>query len=127
MGFRGSDILNLRFRDIDWKNREIFIVMKKTRTQITLPMTVDVGNAIYAYVRKYLKLYHPETLPDAQFMSCFFRILPKIPYDVDIALRMVSPKMIKCCFVKIQTFGFSRRSGYGLVTGHPYNKGIDKE
>lgn len=50
MGFRASDVLNLRFRDIDWKNREISIIMKKTRTQITLPMPVDVGNAIYAYI-----------------------------------------------------------------------------
>ena len=50
MGFRASDVLNLRFWDIDWKNRKISIVMKKTRTQITLPMPVDVGNAIYAYL-----------------------------------------------------------------------------
>lgn len=50
MGFRASDVLNLHFRDIDWKNREISIVMKKTKTQITLPMPVDVGNAIYAYI-----------------------------------------------------------------------------
>lgn len=50
MGFRASDVLNLRFRDIDWKKREISIVMKKTKTQITLPVPVDVGNAIYAYI-----------------------------------------------------------------------------
>lgn len=50
MGFRASDAFNLCFRDIDWKNREISIVMKKTRAQITLPMPVDVGNAIHAYI-----------------------------------------------------------------------------
>ncbi|MDR2022702.1 MAG: tyrosine-type recombinase/integrase [Hungatella sp.] len=50
MGFRASDVLNLHFRDIDWKNREISIIMKKTKTQITLPMPVDVGNTIYAYI-----------------------------------------------------------------------------
>lgn len=52
MGFRASDILNLRFSDIDWKNRKISILMNKTQTQITLPMPVDVGNAIYAYIKK---------------------------------------------------------------------------
>ena len=54
MGFRASDILNLRFSDIDWKNRKnrkISILMKKTQTQIALPMPVDVGNAIYAYIK----------------------------------------------------------------------------
>jgi integrase len=51
MGLRASDVLNLRFRDIDWKKREVTIVMKKTRTQITLPMPVDVGNAIFSYIR----------------------------------------------------------------------------
>lgn len=50
MGLRTSDILTLRCRDIDWKNRQISIVMKKTKTQITLPMPIEVGNAIYSYI-----------------------------------------------------------------------------
>lgn len=50
MGFRSSDVLDLRLSDIDWKKREISIVMAKTETQITLPMPIDVGNAIYAYI-----------------------------------------------------------------------------
>lgn len=50
MGLRTSDILKLSFQDIDWKKRQISIVMKKTKTQITLPMPVEVGNAIYSYI-----------------------------------------------------------------------------
>ena len=50
MGFRASDVLNLEFSNINWSKREISIVMEKTRTQITLPMPVDVGNSIYAYI-----------------------------------------------------------------------------
>ena len=50
MGFRASDVLNLKLNDIDWRNCEISIVMAKTETQIRLPMPVDVGNAIYAYI-----------------------------------------------------------------------------
>lgn len=52
MGFRASDVLNLKFQDINWKKREISIIMDKTKTQLTLPMPVDVGNAIYAYLCK---------------------------------------------------------------------------
>lgn len=51
MGFRASDVLNLRFSDIDWKKHEISIIMIKTKTQIKLPMPVEVGNAIYSYIR----------------------------------------------------------------------------
>lgn len=50
MGLRVCDILALRFQDIDWKNRQISIIMKKTKTQITLPMPVEAGNAIYSYI-----------------------------------------------------------------------------
>lgn len=51
MGLRASDVLNLRMGDIDWKNRAISFIMEKTRSQITLPMPTDVGNAIYSYIR----------------------------------------------------------------------------
>ena len=50
MGFRSYDILSLRFQDIDWNKRQISIVMKKTKTQINLPMPVEVGNALYMYI-----------------------------------------------------------------------------
>lgn len=50
MGLRANDILALRFQDIDWKKRQIAIVMKKTKTQIILPMPVEVGNAVYSYI-----------------------------------------------------------------------------
>ena len=52
MGMRAYDVLSLRFQDIDWKKRQISIIMKKTRTQITLPMPVEVGNALYLYITK---------------------------------------------------------------------------
>ncbi len=51
MGLRSCDVLALRFQDIDWTKRQISIVMEKTKTQITLPMPVEVGNAIYSYIK----------------------------------------------------------------------------
>ena len=56
-GLRAYDILALRFQDIDWKKCQISVIMKKTNTQITLPMPVEVGNAIYSY----LKYGRPDT------------------------------------------------------------------
>lgn len=51
MGFRASDVTHLCFSNIDWKKHEISIVMQKTKVEIKLPMPVDVGNAIYAYLK----------------------------------------------------------------------------
>lgn len=64
MGIRAGDIISLCFQDIDWKKRQISIVMKKTRTQITLPMPVEVGNAIYSYI----KSGRPSTCSDYIFV-----------------------------------------------------------
>jgi len=50
MGFRSSDVVNLKFKDIDWKNRSISIIQEKTKTSLTLPMPVSVGNAIFRYI-----------------------------------------------------------------------------
>ena len=50
MGLRASDVINLKFRDIDWKNRSISIIQEKTKNPLTLPMPVSVGNSIYRYI-----------------------------------------------------------------------------
>lgn len=49
-GLRESDICRLKLSDIDWNNRTICIIQKKTKVSIQLPLTIDVGNAIADYV-----------------------------------------------------------------------------
>ena len=51
MGFRASDIISLRFRDIDWKLRSISIVQRKTGKALTMPMPVKTGNILFRYIR----------------------------------------------------------------------------
>ncbi len=50
MGFRSSDVINLKLDDIDWSNSTIRIIQVKTKKELCLPMPVAVGNAIYAYL-----------------------------------------------------------------------------
>ena len=52
MGLRASDVINLKFKDIDWTNRSISIIQEKTKTSLALPMPVSVGNAIYRYIKE---------------------------------------------------------------------------
>ncbi len=51
MGFRGCDIAELHFSNIDWKNRTICLNQQKTSVGIRLPMPNSVGNAIYRYLK----------------------------------------------------------------------------
>lgn len=52
MGLRASDIVNLRLSDIDWNAHTINLIQQKTRHEIRLPMPVDVGNALYLYLKR---------------------------------------------------------------------------
>jgi site-specific recombinase XerD len=51
LGLRSSDIVNLKFANIDWKRNQISIVQKKTKTPIILPLLNDVGEAIINYLK----------------------------------------------------------------------------
>lgn len=51
MGFRASDVINLKFQDINWPGKSITIIQEKTKTSLTLPMPVEVGNAVYKYMK----------------------------------------------------------------------------
>lgn len=50
MGIRGTDILNLKISDFDWKNKTVSFIQRKTRKAITLPFPVEVGNSVYKYI-----------------------------------------------------------------------------
>jgi len=49
-GMRSSDILNLKLRDINWKNAEISIIQRKTGCPVTYPLDTETGNAIADYI-----------------------------------------------------------------------------
>jgi len=65
MGLRASDIVSLKFPDIDWKKRTISITQQKTYRPLVLPMPVAAGNRIYLY----LKSSRPESSLDYIFLG----------------------------------------------------------
>ena len=50
MGLRLSDVINLELDDVDWQEKSIRFTQVKTHKEMCLPMPVEVGNAIYAYL-----------------------------------------------------------------------------
>ena len=51
LGLRSSDICQLKFSELDWKQNRILLKQKKTGAQIELPLLSDVGEAIIDYLR----------------------------------------------------------------------------
>lgn len=50
LGLRASDVVSLRLEDIDWKQRRISIIQEKTKHPLVLPLSIDAGNSLYAYL-----------------------------------------------------------------------------
>ena len=69
-GLRAVDIVGLKLTDIDWVNDTLTVVQSKTRTALTLPMSVDVGNVLSAYILT--------ERPDTNLPQVFFRYKPPI-------------------------------------------------
>lgn len=51
LGLRISDVRQLRFENIDWKNKRITILQQKTGQLLELPLLEDVGWAIIDYLQ----------------------------------------------------------------------------
>lgn len=52
MGLRSSDVVALKMADISWTRSSVTIVQRKTGAQLDLPLTVQAGNALAAYLRE---------------------------------------------------------------------------
>lgn len=64
-GLRAVDIANLNRSDIDWRNKEIWIIQHKTGNVLSLPLEPESGNAIADYLLK----VRPECNSKAVFIS----------------------------------------------------------
>lgn len=51
LGLRASDVCELKFSNILWKQNLIVLTMKKTRKRIELPLLTEVGEAIIDYLK----------------------------------------------------------------------------
>lgn len=51
LGLRISDIINLKFENIDWDKNCIALIQQKTERRIELPLIAEVGNAIVDYLK----------------------------------------------------------------------------
>ena len=95
LGFRIGDILNLTLRDIDWKNKLVSIVQRKTREPLMMPLPTDTGWAIIDYLRngrpitKYPNIFVVHNAPytgcpfQSTLRSNFSKILRRAEISID--------------------------------------------
>jgi site-specific recombinase XerD len=50
-GLRASDIISLRFSNIDWESNRIVLTQQKTQKRVILPLSEEVGVALVEYIR----------------------------------------------------------------------------
>lgn len=50
-GLRASDIIGLRYCNLDWTNNRIVLLQQKTGKKVELPLSEEVGNAIIEYLK----------------------------------------------------------------------------
>lgn len=84
LGLRRGDITGLEFKDINWEDKRIDIVQRKTQKPLSLPLPDDVGWAIIEYL-KYGR-------PKSEFPQIFLRhVTPIAPFSDSAALgRIIS-------------------------------------
>lgn len=51
LGLRKIDVINLKFKDINWNNKTVNIIQHKTNEPISLPILDDIGWAIIDYIK----------------------------------------------------------------------------
>lgn len=86
-GLRASDVVSIKFSQIDWNKRTINIVQQKTGKILTVYFPINVGNALFKYIKyarptsdsPYVFLIHrmPYNKPDSSLCNRALRsILP---------------------------------------------------
>lgn len=50
-GLRASDIIGLRFCNIEWESNRLCLVQQKTGKKVTLPLSEEVGSALIDYIK----------------------------------------------------------------------------
>ena len=51
LGLRKVDVINLKFKNVNWNNKTINIIQNKTKVPISLPLLDDIGWALIDYIK----------------------------------------------------------------------------
>ena len=133
-GLRSVDIVNLKFRNISFKDRILKIVQIKTQKEIVLPIPVIALNAIYNYVNN----VRPKSSLEYIFISFHVpfenlnRKICKSAFDIIKKLNGIDPNKYKGFHICRKTYASSiinRTKDVDITAyslGHSDNSTIDE-
>ena len=133
-GLRSVDIVNLKFRNISFKDRILKIVQIKTQKEIVLPIPVIALNAIYNYVKN----VRPKSSSEYIFISFHVpfenlnRKICKSAFDIIKKLNGIDPNKYKGFHICRKTYASSiinRTKDVDITAyslGHSDNSTIDE-
>lgn len=97
MGLRAGEVANLKFGDINWQQSSMKIYNTKSRRIDCLPLTLETGKALVAYLKK-----RPQTQTRHVFISLATPVgNPLTASAVRIAMR----RTFKRCYPEKSTYG----------------------
>ena len=91
LGLRASDILNIKFKDIDWKNYKIKIHQRKNNHLNILPLSKEIGWSIIDYIKEgrpkcndeYLFVKHKYPFEKLEHFNRFNKYFEKADIDIE--------------------------------------------
>ena len=89
LGLRISDILNIKLKDIDWKNYKLNVIQPKTNNLNVLPLSKEVGWAIIDYIK--------EARPNCKCEYLFVKM--KYPFEKMEQFSSFNKYFDKCDFI----------------------------
>ena len=90
LGLRISDILNIKFEDIDWRNNKIKVYQRKNNNVNILPLSREVGWSIINYIKsgrpkcnnEYLFIKHKYPFEKLDQFCSFNKYFEKVDIDI---------------------------------------------
>ena len=90
LGLRINDILNIKLKDIDWKNNKILIFQTKNNNLNSLPLLRDIGWAIIDYIKvrpkcdnEYLFIKHKYSFSKLNKFNQFNKYFDKTDIEIN--------------------------------------------
>jgi site-specific recombinase XerD len=108
LGLRAGDIVQLRLRDIDWRDAWIW-VSGKSRRPTHLPLSQEVGQAIVTYLRE----GRPQTAADTVFVTCR---APFRPFSSHCVVSVIVDRALRRAGVRRPSRGAAHLLRHSLAT-----------
>ncbi len=92
-GIRAVDLINLKLSDFNWENETITFIQSKTGNQVSLPLTIPVGNAVATYISE----ERPKVKEEILFLR---KLAPFVPLTDHASCHAIVSRVFKAAEIE---------------------------